>query len=73
MKGQAIRARDFTPSFRLKLAAKDAGLVRESAARHGLDLPVLAAIAERLDQSAREHGDYDMAATYLSSAPRSAA
>lgn len=73
MKGRAIAERDFAPSFRLKLAAKDAGLIQESAARHGLDLPVLASIAQRLSQGAREHGDEDLAATYLTSAPGRAA
>ena len=72
-KGKAIAERDFQPSFRLSLAAKDAGLVRDAAARHGMDLPVLAAIAQRLSEGAREHGDQDMAATYLTSAPEQAA
>jgi 3-hydroxyisobutyrate dehydrogenase len=70
MKGQAITSRDFSPSFRLALAAKDAGLVSESAQGHGLDLPVFAAIAERLREGARAHGDDDFSATYLTSAPR---
>jgi 3-hydroxyisobutyrate dehydrogenase len=61
--------RDFKPSFRLKLAAKDASLVQESAARHGLDLPVLTAIGRRLSQGAEHHGDQDISATYLTSAP----
>ncbi len=73
MKGKAIAERNFEPSFRLALAAKDAGLVRDAAAGHGLDLPVLAAIAQRLADGAREHGDEDMAATYLTSAPGRAA
>jgi len=47
MKGQAIADRDFVPSFRLTLAAKDASLVRESASQHGLDLPLLDLIARR--------------------------
>jgi 3-hydroxyisobutyrate dehydrogenase len=69
MKGSAIAARDFSPSFRLKLAAKDAGLVTESALMHSLDLPVFNAIAERLDEGAVQHGDEDFSATYLTSAP----
>ncbi len=73
MKGKAIADRNFEPSFRLSLAAKDAGLVRDAAAGHGLDLPVLTAIAQRLADGAREHGDEDMAATYLTSAPGRAA
>lgn len=68
-KGKAILQRDFEPSFRLALAAKDAGLVEESAERHGLDLPLARIIHQRLAQGAAEHGDADMAATYLTSAP----
>ena len=70
MKGQAIADRDFAPSFRLALAAKDASLVRESASQHGLDLPLLDLIARRLHQGAAEHGDEDFSATYLTSTPR---
>jgi 3-hydroxyisobutyrate dehydrogenase len=61
--------RKFDPSFRLALAAKDAMLVQEAAARHGLDLPMLAIIRRRLEQGVSEHGDKDMSATYLMSAP----
>lgn len=69
MKGRAIAERDFTPSFRLALAAKDARLAQEAGERRGLDLPVLAAIRERLDQGVPAHGEKDMSATYLTSAP----
>lgn len=69
MKGKAIIEHDFEPSFRLALAAKDAALVVQSARRHELDLPLPAIIKERLDEGAREHGDMDMCATYLTSAP----
>ena len=51
------------------ISAKDARLVTEAAEMHGLDLPVLAAIRERLEEGAPDHGDEDMAATYLTSAP----
>jgi len=73
MKGRAIRDRDFEPSFRLTLAAKDARLIRDAADAHRLDLPLLATIARRLGEGAAEHGDEDMAATYLTSAPGRAA
>ncbi len=69
MKGKAILSRDFEPSFRLALAAKDASLVQEAAERHDLDLPLVRTIRERLDAGVAEHGDQDMAATYLTSAP----
>jgi 3-hydroxyisobutyrate dehydrogenase len=69
MKGKAMMARDFEPSFRLRLAAKDAGLVVDAIERHGLDLPMVSAIRRRLDEGVPEHGDKDMSATYLTSAP----
>jgi 3-hydroxyisobutyrate dehydrogenase len=70
MKGRAMIERDFEPSFKLALAAKDAALVGQSAERRGLDLPLVRTIHERLSRGAAEHGDSDMAATYLTSAPR---
>jgi 3-hydroxyisobutyrate dehydrogenase len=69
MKAKAMAERDFTPAFRLTLAAKDAGLVRQAADDRGMDLPVIDAIARRLAQGAKEHGDEDFSATYLTSAP----
>lgn len=69
MKGKAIAERNFDPAFRLKLAAKDAALVEESSARHDLDLPLFHVVRERMAQGAKEHGDEDMCATYLTSAP----
>jgi 3-hydroxyisobutyrate dehydrogenase len=69
LKGKAMMARDFEPSFRLRLAAKDAGLVEDAIDRHGLDLPMVSAIRRRLDEGVHEHGDKDMSATYLTSAP----
>jgi 3-hydroxyisobutyrate dehydrogenase len=65
MKGQAMIERNFEPSFRLTLAAKDAGLVEDAARRYDLDLPLVATIRRRLEAGAREHGDEDMAATFL--------
>ncbi|HET9968882.1 MAG TPA: NAD(P)-dependent oxidoreductase [Streptosporangiaceae bacterium] len=72
-KAQAMADRDFRPSFRLKLAAKDAGLVTDAAWQHGLSLPVLEAVARRFSQAATEHGDHDISATYLASLPERAA
>ena len=68
LKAGAMIERKFEPSFRLTLAAKDARLVLEAAERHDLELPLLEVIAERLAEGASEHGDEDMAATYLTSA-----
>ncbi len=68
IKGEAMLSADFSPSFRLGLAAKDAGLAVEAAEAAGLRLPMLAAIRERLSAAAEEHGEKDLAATYLLSA-----
>jgi 3-hydroxyisobutyrate dehydrogenase len=70
LKGQMMVERSFEPSFKLELAAKDAGLLLEAARRHDLELPLLDVIEARLDEAARQHGDADMAATYLESAPQ---
>jgi 3-hydroxyisobutyrate dehydrogenase len=67
MKGKAMIERSFEPSFRLALAAKDAALVEEAAAEHGLDLPLVKAIRRRLDEGVPEHGDKDLSATFLTS------
>jgi 3-hydroxyisobutyrate dehydrogenase len=69
MKTKAIMARNFEPSFRLTLAAKDARLIEESAERHGIDAPLFGAIRRRLAEGAKDHGNKDFSATYLTSAP----
>jgi 3-hydroxyisobutyrate dehydrogenase len=69
MKAKSMLERSFEPSFRLGLAAKDAGLVEEAAKRHGLDLPLASVIHARMEQGAREHGHEDLSATFLTSAP----
>lgn len=69
LKGKAMLERNFEPSFRLGLAAKDAGLIEESAERYGIDAPLFGAIRRRLAESAAEHGEKDLSATYLASAP----
>jgi 3-hydroxyisobutyrate dehydrogenase len=70
MKSKLMLDEDFPASFALALAAKDARLVAEAAGRHGADLPVAAAIAERFTQATEAgHGDEDMAATYRLSKP----
>lgn len=73
LKGKAILERKFEPSFRLKLAAKDADLVVQAARHHDLDLPLFATIRERMQEGAAEHGDEDMAATWFASAPQGVA
>ena len=69
MKGKAMTTREFTPAFRLALAAKDAGLARRAAEERDLDLPLIEALARRYAEAAKEHGDKDFSATYLLSTP----
>ncbi len=69
VKARAMTARSFDPAFRLALAAKDAALVKDAADEAGLDLPVLEAIRARLEEGIPEHGEEDLAATFLMSAP----
>jgi 3-hydroxyisobutyrate dehydrogenase len=69
LKGTAMAERNFDPSFRLGLAAKDAGLVEESANQRDLDLPLIRMLRQRLDEGAERHGEKDLSATYLTSAP----
>lgn len=71
LKSKAMLERDFAPSFRLALAAKDADLALSAARGAELQLPLLEAIAARLADAARSHGDEDLAATYLASSPTS--
>jgi 3-hydroxyisobutyrate dehydrogenase len=72
IKGKAILERNFEPMFRLTLAAKDAGLVEESAGRHDVEVPLFTVIREQMTRAAEEHGDEDMSATYYASAPAGA-
>jgi 3-hydroxyisobutyrate dehydrogenase len=69
IKGKAIMERNFEPSFRLALAAKDARLIEEAAERHEIDVPLFSTIRRRLAEGAKEHGDEDFSATYWTSAP----
>ena len=69
MKGKAMVERNFEPSFRLTLAAKDARLIEESARRREIDVPLFSTIRRRLAEGAKDHGDEDMSATYWTSAP----
>lgn len=69
-KGTSMIERQFEPAMKLALAAKDTRLIDEAAADHDLDLPMLRTIRHRFAEGAREHGDEDMAATYLTSTPK---
>jgi 3-hydroxyisobutyrate dehydrogenase len=72
LKAGMMTRRDFEPSFRLRLAAKDASLIEQAAANRGLDLPLLSVVRHRLEQGVDAHGDKDFSATYLTSSPGSA-
>jgi 3-hydroxyisobutyrate dehydrogenase len=72
LKGKMMLARKFDPSFSLALARKDATLVLEAAHRHGFDAALVEVVARKMDRAIAEgHGDEDMAATFLASAPAS--
>jgi 3-hydroxyisobutyrate dehydrogenase len=70
LKGKMMIAREFDPSFSLALARKDAALVLEAAERHGFDAPLVSLVMHKMDEAIEAgHGDEDMAATFLASAP----
>ena len=64
MKGELMLADEYTPSFRLALAAKDARLAVEAGAAAGAEIPVIEAIATQMDAVAAEHPDEDLAVLY---------
>lgn len=66
LKGTAMLGGDFTKSFGLDGAAKDAGLIVEAARGAGLELAVLEAVRDDLARAlAAGHGGEDVAATFL--------
>jgi 3-hydroxyisobutyrate dehydrogenase len=68
VKARAIIDNDYTPSFTLALAGKDADLIVEAGREAGLRLDVASAGAERFRRAARlGHADDDMAAAYFAS------
>jgi 3-hydroxyisobutyrate dehydrogenase len=70
IKGEAILTGDFQPSFTLRLARKDVGLVLEAAERAGLDLGLARMTGERMERAIElGHGDEDMIAAFFGTAP----
>ncbi len=65
MKAEAMIAGDYTPSFRLALASKDARLAVEAGAAAGAEIPMIEAIAGQMAAVAENHGDEDLAALYF--------
>jgi 3-hydroxyisobutyrate dehydrogenase len=65
MKGEMMLKGDYTPSFRLELAAKDARLAVRAGEEAGAEIPVTRAIAAQMEAVAAEHPDDDLAALFL--------
>jgi 3-hydroxyisobutyrate dehydrogenase len=66
LKGEAMLERRLEPSFKLELAAKDASLVLEAAARAGVETRAARAAREAFERGVElGHGDEDMAAVYF--------
>src|SRR5690606_29637871 len=65
-KSAAVIAGDYTPSFALGTALKDARLILGAAEETGARLDLLAASADRFQRAERAgHGGEDMVATYF--------
>jgi 3-hydroxyisobutyrate dehydrogenase len=65
LKGEAMLANDFPPSFPLSLAHKDIRLVLEAAGDCDLPLPLAGTMAQQFGRAIQlGHGDDDMAAVY---------
>ncbi len=68
LKARAIIDDDYTPSFSVALAGKDARLIKEAGEAAGLRMDVATAAAERLARAAElGHAEDDMAAAYFAS------
>jgi 3-hydroxyisobutyrate dehydrogenase-like beta-hydroxyacid dehydrogenase len=65
MKGEAMLRTDFSPSFKLWLATKDARLAAEAGAAAGAEIPGIEAIAAQMEAVAAKHPDEDVAALFL--------
>jgi 3-hydroxyisobutyrate dehydrogenase-like beta-hydroxyacid dehydrogenase len=55
MKGEAMLRTDFSPSFKLWLATKDARLAAEAGAAAGAEIPGIEAIAAQMEAVAAKH------------------
>jgi 3-hydroxyisobutyrate dehydrogenase len=68
IKASAILGEDWTPSFTVNNAGKDADLIAEAGRSNGARLDIAEAMAARLHRADRQgHGDKDMAANYFAS------
>jgi 3-hydroxyisobutyrate dehydrogenase len=68
IKGEAMLKGDYTPSFRLALAAKDARLAVEAGKEAGAEIPVIEAIAAQMAAVAAAHPDEDLAVLFRGTA-----
>jgi 3-hydroxyisobutyrate dehydrogenase len=68
MKGEMMLKGDYTPSFRLALAAKDARLAVTAGEEAGAEIPVTRAIAAQMTAVAAEHPDDDLAVLFRGTA-----
>ncbi|MFE4172562.1 NAD(P)-dependent oxidoreductase [Streptomyces sp. NPDC056909] len=67
-KSDTILKGDYSPSFTVTTAGKDARLIVEAGEAHGVRLDLAEAAAERFRRAAAQgHGEKDMAATYFAS------
>jgi 3-hydroxyisobutyrate dehydrogenase len=69
MKGEMMVAGDYTPSFRLALAAKDARLAVEAGREAGAEIPAIEAIAAQMSAVAEAHPDDDLAVLFRGTRP----
>lgn len=71
LKGDQMLRRDFTASFSVANAAKDARLVVDAASAAGIRLALAEVVRHQLERAAElDHGEEDMAAVYYVAAPR---
>ena len=69
MKTAAIVSGNLDPSFTLRLAEKDAGLILDAAREAGVDLGLAQVTRERMQRAIDlGHGDEDMIAAYFATA-----
>jgi 3-hydroxyisobutyrate dehydrogenase len=66
LKGASMLAGDFTPSFGLDGAAKDASLILDAARGAGADVDFVEVVQQHFARALEAgHGDLDLSATYL--------
>lgn len=70
IRGEPMLRGDFTPTFPLKLALKDVGLILEAGEQAGVDLALARVTQERFAKGIElGHGEEDVSATYFAAKP----